>query len=154
MRSPEPEPEPLGPSPNKFRSPVRLYITTDDILALLSGHSHQKTYSSCTARFRVSFVLAVQLGTHLPCLVRTFVCSYGTCWMRAVRLLGGAGEETCHGWPRRTCARHSILFNLYSHILYRPLWKPKMVKPIGGALKGHSEWITSLSWELPNMSVP
>ncbi|KAF9459295.1 WD-repeat protein [Collybia nuda] len=27
------------------------------------------------------------------------------------------------------------------------LWEPKTGKPIGDALKGHSKWITSLSWE-------
>ena len=27
------------------------------------------------------------------------------------------------------------------------LWDPKAGKPIGDALKGHTKWITSLSWE-------
>ena len=27
------------------------------------------------------------------------------------------------------------------------LWDPKTGKPIGDALKGHSKWVTSLSWE-------
>jgi ribosome assembly protein 4 len=34
-----------------------------------------------------------------------------------------------------------------SHLRQVRIWDPKTGKPIGDALKGHSKWITSLSWE-------
>jgi len=36
---------------------------------------------------------------------------------------------------------------LIEHSSQVRIWDPKTGKPIGDALKGHTKWITSLSWE-------
>ena len=62
-------------------------------------------------------------------------------WEAMERKLATGGHD---GHVRTQTLR---LYVFFFNCLQVRLWDPKTGKPIGEALKGHSKWITSLSWE-------
>ncbi|KAF8586452.1 WD40 repeat-like protein [Ramaria rubella] len=60
-------------------------------------------------------------------------------------LVGHKGWVLCVEWEARE--RKLATGGHDGHASSVRLWDPKTGKPIGDALKGHSKWVTSLSWE-------
>lgn len=62
------------------------------------------------------------------------------------------GRQEKESWPPEGMMVMYVYFTMqWISVAYRfpkiRLWDPNTGKPIGEALKGHTKWITSLSWE-------
>ncbi|THU89690.1 WD-repeat protein [Dendrothele bispora CBS 962.96] len=154
----------------KTGQPTRIIISKSIQNDVLDHASHSQSFTEedvfvvrCTPqsvfRVRPATRCSATLGGHSsPILCASFSPTGNM-------LATGSGDATARLWdlntetPSHTLSGHKgwvlcVEWEAMERVLatgghdnHVRLWDPKTGKPIGDALKGHSKWITSLSWE-------